>query len=74
MRKDRDYIALCQIERGMQNEISTFSLANTRSIEDIQSMSSSSTQINGTLKAMKCLARIDQKRKINVAPIVSLSG
>ena len=63
MRKDRDYIALCQIERGMQNEISTFSLANTRLIEYIQSMSSSSTQINGTLKAMKCLARIDQKRK-----------
>lgn len=63
MRKDRDYIALCQIERGMQNEISTFSLANTRLIEYIQSMSSSTTQINGTLKAMKCLARIDQKQK-----------
>lgn len=63
MRKDRDYIVLCQIERGMQNEISTFSLANTRLIEYIQSMSSSSTQINGTLKAMKCLARIDQKQK-----------
>lgn len=63
MEKDRDYIALSQIERGMQNEISTFSSSNTRLLEYIQSMSSSKTKINGTLKAMSCLAHIDQKQK-----------
>lgn len=64
MEKDRDYIAFSQIERGMQNEISTFSGSNTRLLEYIRSMSSSSkTQLNGTLKAMDCLARMDLQHK-----------
>lgn len=63
MEKDRDYTALCQIERRMQNELSTFSASNTRLLEYIHSMSSANTQLNGTLKALQCLARNDQKQK-----------
>lgn len=63
MEKDRDYTALCQIERRMQNELFTFSASNTRLLEYIQSMSSANTQLNGTLKALQCLARNDQKQK-----------
>lgn len=63
MEKDRDYTALCQIERRMQNELSTFSASNTRLLEYIESMSSANTQLNGTLKALQCLACNDQKQK-----------
>lgn len=63
MENDRDYVALCQIERSMQNEISAFSMSNSRLLDYIRSMSSSRMSLNGALKAMKCLAQIDLQQK-----------
>lgn len=63
MNQDRDYIALVQIQRSMQNEISSLSLGNTRLTDYIRSMKSSNLSMNGTLKAMELLAGMDEKRK-----------
>lgn len=63
MNQDQDYIALIQIQRSMQNEISSLSLGSTRLTDYIHSMKRSSLAINGTLKAMDLLAGMDEKRK-----------
>lgn len=58
---DPHYLALGQIERSMQNEISTLSLSSTRLVEYMKIMKASNLQINGALKAMHMLAQTDDK-------------
>lgn len=41
MEKDVEYIALVQIERSMKNEISTFSMSNSRLLEYLNTLKGS---------------------------------
>lgn len=59
---DHDYLALTQIERGMENEISTFSSSDSRLETYLRTMEHApSLQINGVLKVFSMLAARDEK-------------
>lgn len=62
MSNDQNYLALTQIERRMENEVSAFSMADSRLQNYLDFMEKSSTlQINGLLKALSMLAARDER-------------
>ena len=62
MSRDQNYLALTQIERGMENEISTFSSGDSRLETYLATMEHApSLQINGALKVFSMLAGRDEQ-------------
>lgn len=62
MSNDQNYVALTQIERRMENEVSAFSMADSRLQNYLDFMEQSPTlQINGLLKAFSLLAARDER-------------
>ncbi len=63
MEKDVEYIALVQIERSMKNEISTFSMSNSRLLEYLNTLKGSPLSPNAVLKAMTMLEKMDRSQR-----------
>ena len=63
MEKDVEYIALVQIERSMKNEISAFSMSNSRFLEYLKTLKGSPLSPNAVLKAMAMLEKMDGSQR-----------
>ncbi len=62
MSRDQNYLALTQIERGMENELSTFSSSDSRLETYLRTMEHApSLQINGVLKVFSMIAARDEQ-------------